>query len=287
MEPLATPRVLLVDDDVRALKIMSSVLGSSGIECLKAASAVDALDLLRANPGVDVILSDIYMPDTGGLVFLGTVRREFSDRWWMQLLLITGQASLETAVAAMRLEAGDYLLKPVEPKQLREAVLHALARAESIRRVRGTLKDSPQGHELQRIAHTVRELAAEMRQFAGGPPDQRAGIKALGLLQKLLESRASIFGDAVMPEPAWEMLAELMRARLAGQQLSITSLALASRSPTTTALRRIDDLIQGGLVARVPDPDDRRRTHVELTPEGLVRMQLFLDGFARIAPGPS
>ncbi len=63
-----------------------------------------------------------------------------------------------------------------------------------------------------------------------------------------------------MPEPAWEMLAELMRARLAGQHLSVTSLALSSKSPMTTALRRIEDLIQGGLAARVPDPADRRRT---------------------------
>jgi DNA-binding MarR family transcriptional regulator len=65
----------------------------------------------------------------------------------------------------------------------------------------------------------------------------------------------------------------------------VTSLALASRSPTTTALRRIEDLIQGGLAVRTPDPDDRRRTYVELTPEGLARMQLFLEGFARLSPG--
>jgi DNA-binding MarR family transcriptional regulator len=86
-----------------------------------------------------------------------------------------------------------------------------------------------------------------------------------------------------MPEPAWEMLAELMRARLAGQHLSVTSLALSSKSPMTTALRRIEDLIQGGLAARMPDQADRRRIYVELTPEGMARMQLFLEGFARTA----
>jgi DNA-binding MarR family transcriptional regulator len=50
-------------------------------------------------------------------------------------------------------------------------------------------------------------------------------------------------------------------------------------------LRRIDDLLACGFVARVPDPDDRRRTYVELTPEGLSRMQLFLEGFERLVPG--
>jgi DNA-binding MarR family transcriptional regulator len=76
-----------------------------------------------------------------------------------------------------------------------------------------------------------------------------------------------------------------MRARLAGQRLSVTSLARVSSSPMTTALRRIDDLVQGGLVARVPDPDDRRRAYLELTPSGLVRMKLFLEGFAKIVAG--
>ncbi len=86
-----------------------------------------------------------------------------------------------------------------------------------------------------------------------------------------------------MPEPAWEMLAELMRARLAGKQVTVSSLALASKSPMTTALRRIDDLVAGGLVARAPDPTDRRRTFVELTDEGRARMQVFLEGFSRLA----
>ena len=117
---------------------------------------------------------------------------------------------------------------------------------------------------------------------SGEPPEDH-GLRTLRLLQKLQEARSSIFGEAVMPEPAWEMLAELMRARLAGQHLSVTSLALSSKSPMTTALRRIEDLIQGGLAERLPDPTDRRRTYVELTPEGMARMQLFLEGFARTA----
>jgi DNA-binding MarR family transcriptional regulator len=196
----------------------------------------------------------------------------------------------------MRLEASDYLFKPIEPKTLRESVQHALTRAESIRTVRATAVDSPGARELRQIADTARALAEDMRrtieQDAGrrentatspAPRPEEASLRTLKLLQKLQEARSSIFGDAVMPEPAWEMLAELMRARLAGQHLSVTSLALSSKSPMTTALRRIEDLIQGGLAVRLPDPADRRRTYVELTPDGMARMQLFLEGFARTA----
>lgn len=297
MEAVAPARVLVVDDEVRALRLMSRVLGSSAIACKTAESAAEALDVLKVAPEIDVVVSDIYMPTTDGIEFLGTVRRDFADRPWLQLLLVTGQASLETAVAAMRLEASDYLFKPIEPKTLREAVQHALTRAESIRKVRATTGDSPGARELQQIADTAKALAEDMRRTiehgagqAGGATGQGSptrpedtSLRTLKLLQKLQEARSSIFGEAVMPEPAWEMLAELMRARLAGQHLSVTSLALSSKSPMTTALRRIEDLIQGGLAARMPDPADRRRTYVELTPEGMARMQLFLEGFARTA----
>jgi CheY-like chemotaxis protein/DNA-binding MarR family transcriptional regulator len=298
MESQTAARVLVVDDEVRALRLMSRVLGSSAILCRTAESAAEAMSILRQAPELDVVVSDIYMPTTDGIEFLGTVRREFVDRPWLQLLLVTGQASLETAVAAMRLEASDYLFKPIEPKSLRESVQHALTRAESIRKVRGTTGDSPGARELQQIADTAKALAADMRRTIeqdsgrreGGstappPRAEDSSLRTLKLLQKLQEARSSIFGEAVMPEPAWEMLAELMRARLASQHLSVTSLALSSKSPMTTALRRIEDLIQGGLAARVPDPADRRRTYVELTPEGMARMQLFLEGFARTALG--
>jgi len=286
-------RVLIVDDEVRALRLMSRVLGSSAIACHTAESAADALAILRQAPDIDVVLSDIYMPTTDGIEFLGTVRREFADRPWLQLLLVTGQASLETAVAAMRLEASDYLFKPIEPKSLRESVQHALTRAESIRKVRSAAADPTGSRELLQIADTAKALAEDMRrtieQDSGRREPAASGraedtnLRTLKLLQKLQEARSSIFGEAVMPEPAWEMLAELMRARLAGQHLSVTSLALSSKSPMTTALRRIEDLIQGGLAARMPDPGDRRRTYVELTAEGMARMQLFLEGFARTA----
>jgi CheY-like chemotaxis protein len=276
---------------------MSRVLGSSAISCRTAESAAEALQILRQAPDIDVVVSDIYMPTTDGIEFLGTVRRDFADRPWIQLLLVTGQASLETAVAAMRLEASDYLFKPIEPKSLRESVQHALTRAESIRQVRSATTDSAGSRELMQIADTAKALAEDMRrtiehdssrrETAGATSQpvrpEETSLRTLKLLQKLQEARSSIFGEAVMPEPAWEMLAELMRARLAGQHLSVTSLALSSKSPMTTALRRIEDLIQGGLAARMPDPADRRRTYVELTPEGMARMQLFLEGFARTA----
>ncbi len=232
--------MLVVDDEPRALQLAAMVLQSGRIDCVTAGSAEEALSLLRASAAIDVVLSDIVMPGVGGLEFLAQVRAEFIDRPWLQLLLITGQASVETAVAAMKLDASDYLLKPVDPKNLREAVGHALGRASSIRAIASSAGVGREVAELKRLADTAQDLASRISRLGGESQDPEPGAEALRLLRHL-----------------------------------------------QTALRRIDDLVQGGLVVRVPDPRDRRRTHLELTPAGVTRMQLFLEGFSRIVRGMS
>jgi CheY-like chemotaxis protein/DNA-binding MarR family transcriptional regulator len=275
-------KVLIVDDDPRSLRLAQVVIESSRIACLAVNSAADALAALHARPEIDVLLSDIVMPAIGGLDLLAQVRREFASRPWLQLLLITGQASVESAVAAMRLDASDYLLKPVTPPELRQAVQQALDRARSIRSIvdgRGAGDEAG----LREIAQAARDLAGLIGRLGESGRDAESAAEALRLLGRLEEARSSLFGQAVMPEPSWEMLAELMRAQLAGRQLSVTSLALASKCPNTTAMRRIDDLVRSGLVERIADQGDRRRTHLKLSPTGLMRMRMFLVRFSEIA----
>ncbi len=283
-------RVLLVDDEVRALALAERALVSDDFACRLAHSADEALSWLREAPQADVVVSDIRMPVTDGIEFLSRVREEFAARRWLQIILVTGHATVDTAIAAIRLEASDYLLKPVEPAALRESVGHALKRAASLRQIERARPDSADAAALREFAGVASELAGNMRHLSRlGPASAVAHVKAnlatLELLRRLQGARQTIFGDAVMPEPAWEMLAELMRARLSGERLSVTSLALSSQSPATTALRRIEELIQCGLATRTPDPVDRRRSYVELTQEGAKRMQVFLEGFARTVLG--
>ena len=129
------PRVLLVDDEIRALALTERALVSSSIPCQLAHSADEALTWLKDAPQADVVVSDIRMPVTDGIEFLGRLRDEYASRRWLQIILVTGHATVDTAIAAIRLEASDYLLKPVDPAALRESVGHALKRAESLRQV--------------------------------------------------------------------------------------------------------------------------------------------------------
>ena len=71
---------------------------------------------------------------------------------------------------------------------------------------------------------------------------------------------ADLFAD-----PAWDMMLDLLAARLAGARVSVSSLCIAASVPPTTALRWIKQLTDRGVFARVDDPSDGRRVFIELT----------------------
>lgn len=85
----------------------------------------------------------------------------------------------------------------------------------------------------------------------------RAVIRARRLRERFLE-------PALFADPAWDILLDLMAARLEGTAVSVSSLCIAAAVPTTTGLRWIKTLTDAGLLTRVADPDDRRRYFVAL-----------------------
>jgi DNA-binding MarR family transcriptional regulator len=73
---------------------------------------------------------------------------------------------------------------------------------------------------------------------------------------------AELFAD-----PAWDILLDLMAARLEGRKVAVSSLCIAAAVPPTTALRWIAVLTERGLLRRVADPNDGRRINMELSGE--------------------
>jgi DNA-binding NtrC family response regulator len=106
---MGKPRVLIVDDDPGTLASLSRAFALEGYTALTAHSAASALEKLGAE-SVDAVLSDVVMPEMDGLEFLAEVRRRAPD---VPVVLMSGQASVETAVRATRLGALDFVEKPV------------------------------------------------------------------------------------------------------------------------------------------------------------------------------
>jgi two-component system response regulator HydG len=160
-------QVLVVDNDPAHAETMADSLHSIGFACTVAHGGREALALLdRAT--FEIVVTDLKMPDVGGLEVLAKCKDVQPDA---EVILVTGHGTIESAVEAMQRGAFNYLLKPLDLKQLR-AVVDNAARSQYLRRAnaelhrrlderfgfQGVIGNSPQMLDvisrLQRIAPT-------------------------------------------------------------------------------------------------------------------------------------
>jgi hypothetical protein len=102
---------------------------------------------------------------------------------------------------------------------------------------------------------------------------------------KLRRSRERYFNAELFADPAWDILLDLMAARLENKHVSVSSLCIAASVPATTALRWITGMTDSGLLERRLDPKDARRVFIELSDNTAVQMQaLITDMIGRTSP---
>ena len=114
--------ILYVDDEPAIGLILEDTLERAGHATVGAHSVPEALQAL-ARGSVDLIISDYRMPGLTGLEFLELLRQEGYD---VPLIMLTGYATIEHAVASIKAGAVDYITKPVRPEQLELSVAQAL-----------------------------------------------------------------------------------------------------------------------------------------------------------------
>jgi DNA-binding NtrC family response regulator len=114
--------ILYVDDEPAVGLIVEDTLRRAGHEPVGARHVPEALHVLERTP-VDLIVSDYRMPGITGLEFLSMLQKEGYD---IPVIMLTGYASIEHAVASIKAGAIDYITKPVRPQQLELAVEQAL-----------------------------------------------------------------------------------------------------------------------------------------------------------------
>ncbi len=146
----ATGTVLVVDDELSMREMLSIVLRREGYDVVLADSGKAAVEILRRRP-VDLLISDIRMPDMDGVEVLRAAKQIDAA---IICIMITAFKSTESAVEALRLGAHDYLDKPFDIEQLKKKVRRALER----RRPRDytILGDSP---KIREIRERIRRVA--------------------------------------------------------------------------------------------------------------------------------
>jgi DNA-binding NtrC family response regulator len=115
-------KALVIDDEQIVLESVSALLTEEGFEVDVSLHGRQGLDW-AIERNYDVVLTDIRMPDIGGMKVLRDIKRINPT---LPVIMITGYASVESAVQAMKLGAAEYIEKPFEPEQLLDAVSRAI-----------------------------------------------------------------------------------------------------------------------------------------------------------------
>jgi DNA-binding response OmpR family regulator/DNA-binding MarR family transcriptional regulator len=290
--------VLLLDDDPAMLVFLEGVLSNAGYTCHIQGDPREALSQVASRQEIGLVLSDVYMPKLTGLQFINRLHGLPLGRPPPPVLLLTAQPSVESAIDALRLGAEDFLLKPVRPAELLEAVAHALSRSRADRTA-GTTR-SPQ---IDQLVQQAEELAGRLRALAdagavepvetpvpalatqqvndqrlfghpadGEPVMDRPGLdepaallSVLNTIEQLRRLR-DLYAHHSLDDVEWDLLLELLRAERLQQRMSVSDLTIViSGASTTTSLRRINQLVARGFLVRVPDASDARRDFVSLT----------------------
>ncbi|BBK42038.1 hypothetical protein STVA_20580 [Allostella vacuolata] len=290
--------VLLLDDDAQILREYVDMLDSIGIQSQSATSAVRGLAVLEDHPDIGLVVADIRMPEMDGLRFASIVRQMKRTGPSPQFIFVTGYGEISAALAALRLEASDFLLKPVRRSDFLAAVRPAVQRVEADRAITSIQSLLPIVARWQATAASSQRsaLVGVPQLEEPGPvppspaplpensPDRLVEMKArvIQVIQSR-QARDRHFPQHLFADPAWDMLLDLTLAKLSNKEISVSSVCLAAGVPQSTALRRLQDLERSGLVRRRRDRDDRRRIFVELTEDAMQRILRYL-GVISMAP---
>jgi putative nucleotidyltransferase with HDIG domain len=166
MPTTASPRILIVDDEVEITEILADLL-SADYECVRAGSAEQALSQLADNQ-FQLVISDITMPGMSGLEMIPHVKERSPDT---VVVMISGMQTVESAIGALRLGAFDYLMKPFDLRQVEAVVKRALEHYDLV-----VAKQRYENHLEELVEQRTAELDRALNSLEGA---YRSTLKAL------------------------------------------------------------------------------------------------------------
>jgi len=159
-------RILVVDDEPMIVSLLSTVLREKGWDVTEARSGSDGIDQLDRG-GFDVILTDLVMPGDSGIDLLRAAKEIHPD---VEVILMTGYATTDTAIEAMRNGAFHYIMKPLKTEEVANLVEKAYTHRKLLRENRVLKSEIDAAHFVQSVvgdSEAVLRLIAALRGIAG------------------------------------------------------------------------------------------------------------------------
>jgi len=211
-------KTLVIDDEISICRSLEALLSKEGYQVTMANSGAAGLSLVD-DSDFDVVFTDLRLPDMSGLDILARIKKK---RPFTQLILITGYASIETAVEAIKLGAYDYLTKPLSIDKVRITVKRALekiALTEEIQHLRQELSQCFGFENLIGKSPKMQEVFKIVRQTAGSDSNFLVtGESGTGkeLVARAIHYNSSRKGNRFVPVNCGAISRELVEAELFG-----------------------------------------------------------------------
>src|ERR1019366_3674939 len=136
------PKILVVDDDPAVRMFLREALKTIAARVAEADNAALALESIESGD-FDIIVCDVWMPGASGLDLLSMAQQ---TRWDVGFILVTGEIQAETVIMALRMQAFDFLLKPLTVEEVTRSVARAFERLVITIGIGGAVAHSPLPH---------------------------------------------------------------------------------------------------------------------------------------------
>ncbi len=152
------PTILAVDDESAILQSLSGILSDEGFEVLTASNGYEALKIIEAE-SPDLVLLDIWMPGIDGIETLQEIKR---TNPFLQVIIISGHGTIETAVKATKLGAHDFIEKPLSIEKVVVTINNALHFRQLEEENRFLRKKTLEKHSITGNSSTIRALKKQI-----------------------------------------------------------------------------------------------------------------------------
>ncbi|WP_100260730.1 helix-turn-helix domain-containing protein [Qipengyuania seohaensis] len=234
----------------------------------------------------DLVLVDCLAADAETMALLARLDMR-AGKSGAQMVISTGMEALDAVFGCFSMSGAQILVEPGRAERIiavgrvladvPNLRLRELAEEDRLMLLRLTEQVGKMAERIERLSPGQREgggafrLEAAAQAWRGQDAESvRAEVPslpdaaAIRAVIRRRQMRAKFFDADLFADPAWDILLDLAAARAGRERVSVTSLCIAAGVPATTALRWIAQMVESGLLLRIPDPADRRRAHIAL-----------------------